>query len=356
MTSQRSTATLDGVSHSDRLSQIEQLLLAHPEGLLRVDIARRLGVHRSTATRDIVELSITRPVVEEDDRRVRLDRAGYVTEIHLTMFELEALHLAARLFARVMKFPFPHASAALRKLADAQGRVSPRLSDWMRETADEIETFPVASAEITARYRTVIEQLGEAITDGRPVVAHYYSRNKGQVHPYPIYPLTLEPHHEGRAVHLVAWDLSDEPVEFRTLKIERIHELELQEPNPELFSHIPLDRIRPRLASAWGIWTSEKPAVPVVLRFSHAVADRVGETLWHDTQRLEHHSDGSLIWRAEIAEPREMYPWIRGWGPDVEVVEPQSLRKSHHDDFVRGMEIYRTAAAVRRDLQGQTDV
>lgn len=241
MTSQASAATLDDVSHGERLSQIEQLLLAHPEGLLRVDIARRMGVHRSTVTRDIAELSLTRPIVEEDDRRVRLDRAGYVTAIHLTMFELEALHLAARLFARVMKFPFPHASAALRKLAEAQGRVSARLSYWMRETADEIETFPVASAEVTARYRAVIEQLGEAITDGRPVIAHYYSRNKGGVHPYPIYPLTLEPHHEGRAVHLVAWDLSDEHVEFRTLKIERIHKLDLQDPDPDILSHIPLD-------------------------------------------------------------------------------------------------------------------
>ncbi|MFW5694813.1 MAG: helix-turn-helix transcriptional regulator [Alkalispirochaeta sp.] len=356
MTSRKSAATLTTVSHGDRLSQIEQLLLAHPEGLLRVEIARRMGVHRSTVTRDIAELSITRPIVEADDRRVRMDRAGYVTAIHLSMFELEALHLAARLFARVMKFPFPHASAALRKLAEAQGRVSPRLSDWMRETADEIETFPVASAEVTTRYRTVIEQLGEAITDGRPVVAHYYSRNHGGIRPYRIYPLTLEPHHEGRAVHLVAWDLSDAPVEFRTLKIERIHELDLQDPDPDFLSHIPLDRIRPRLASAWGIWTSEKPVVPVVLHFSPAVASRVGETLWHDTQCLEHQSDGSLIWRAEIAEPQEMYPWIRGWGPDVEVLEPQSLRNTHREDFLRGVELYRTAPTSGPDGQERTDV
>ncbi|MEX2445565.1 MAG: WYL domain-containing transcriptional regulator [Alkalispirochaeta sp.] len=349
-------ATLENVSHGDRLSQIEQLLLAHPEGLLRVDIARRLGVHRSTVTRDIAELSVVRPIVEEDDRRVRLDRAGYVTAIHLTMFELEALHLSARLFARVMKFPFPHASAALRKLAEAQGRVSPRLSDWMRETADEIESFPVASAEITTRYRTVIEQLGEAITDGRPVIAHYHSRNHGGVRPYRIYPLTLEPHHEGRAVHLVAWDLSDNPVGFRTFKIERIHALHLEEPDPTFLDNIPLDRIRPRLASAWSIWTSETPAVSVVLRFSSAVADRVLETLWHDTQRIERRSDSSLIWRAEIAEPQEMYPWIRGWGPDVEVIEPKSLRESHCRDFLRGAELYQTAPAHQTDPADQTDV
>ena len=38
---------------SDRLLQLEQLLLAHPEGLRRAELARRMGVNRSTVTRDI---------------------------------------------------------------------------------------------------------------------------------------------------------------------------------------------------------------------------------------------------------------------------------------------------------------
>jgi len=27
-----------------------------------------------------------------------------------------------------------------------------------------------------------------------------------------------------------------------------------------------------------------------------------------------------------ISNPLEVTPWIRGWGPDVEVLEPESLR------------------------------
>ena len=38
--------------------------------------------------------------------------------------------------------------------------------------------------------------------------------------------------------------------------------------------------------------------------------------------------DGSLLWRAWIAEPQEMMPWIRGWGADVEVLEPKELRNA----------------------------
>ncbi len=42
--------------------QLEQLLLAHGQGLHRSEIARRLGVHRSTAARYVTELSTVLPI------------------------------------------------------------------------------------------------------------------------------------------------------------------------------------------------------------------------------------------------------------------------------------------------------
>ncbi len=51
------------------------------------------------------------------------------------------------------------------------------------------------------------------------------------------------------------------------------------------------------------------------------------ETRWHrnqaDPEVLE---DGSVIWRCRIAEPREMLPWVRGWGADVEVLAPAEMK------------------------------
>jgi CRISPR-associated endonuclease/helicase Cas3 len=43
---------------------------------------------------------------------------------------------------------------------------------------------------------------------------------------------------------------------------------------------------------------------------------------------MEEQPDGSLIWRARVAEPQEMLPWVRGWGADVEVLEPKELRET----------------------------
>ena len=103
----------------------------------------------------------------------------------------------------------------------------------------------------------------------------------------------------------------------RTLKIERIERIEPVNETyciPESFNSDEL------LCQAWGIWFTDQEPVEVVLHFSKQVARRICETRWHPSEQVLLQEDGSLIWRAKIAEPREMMPWIRGWGCDVEVV------------------------------------
>jgi CRISPR-associated endonuclease/helicase Cas3 len=41
-----------------------------------------------------------------------------------------------------------------------------------------------------------------------------------------------------------------------------------------------------------------------------------------------------------VAEPLEMYPWIRGWGADVEILEPAELRERFRGEVERMKEIY----------------
>ena len=78
----------------------------------------------------------------------------------------------------------------------------------------------------------------------------------------------------------------------------------------------------------------------MTLRFSPRVARRVQETRWHRSERTEPQSDGSLVWRAQIAEPKEMLPWIRGWGADVEVLAPPWLRKTLEAEVQKMAKVY----------------
>lgn len=118
---------------------------------------------------------------------------------------------------------------------------------------------------------------------------------------------------------------SDPPGKLRTLKIERIERVELT-------SHpyqIPND-FNPHelLKDTWGIWYTDDEPVEVVLKFHKHVAHRIRETQWHRSEQIEEQPDGSLIWKARVAETQEMLPWIRGWGSDCEVLEPSELRET----------------------------
>ena len=80
--------------------------------------------------------------------------------------------------------------------------------------------------------------------------------------------------------------------------------------------------------------------VEVHLRFSPEAAPFVRERNWHSSQVMESDSDGNLSLRVEIADPREMLPWIRSWGPQVEVLEPDWLRERVADELRNAAEIY----------------
>ena len=76
------------------------------------------------------------------------------------------------------------------------------------------------------------------------------------------------------------------------------------------------------------------------MRFSPKVARRVSETRWHTSERIEELEDGGLLWTATVAEPREMLPWIRGWGAEVEVLSPPELREMLLDELRRLNQLY----------------
>jgi len=54
----------------------------------------------------------------------------------------------------------------------------------------------------------------------------------------------------------------------------------------------------------------------------------VRESIWHPLESVEDTEEGGCLWSAEVAEPREMLPWVRGWGADCEVLEPKELREA----------------------------
>jgi CRISPR-associated endonuclease/helicase Cas3 len=301
---------------SERLLQMEQLLLAHPEGLRRAEIARRLGVHRSTVGRDIETLSLRIPIWEHD-YLLGIRRDDYRVDVRVTLHEAMALHLAARLMATRTDKHNPHAGGALRKLGHALEKLAPLVSRHLLASADAMDD---QARRHDPGYLDVLETLTRAWALGRKV--HLWHRMAdGRVFDYDFAPYFIEPYAVGRTTHAIGW--REPPGALRTFKLERIQRIELTDDSytiPEDFDP------RSLLAEAWGIWYTEAEPVEVVLRFHPRVAHRVRETQWHPSEEIENQPDGALIWRARVAEPQEMLPWIRGWGADVTVIAPEEIR------------------------------
>jgi predicted DNA-binding transcriptional regulator YafY len=77
------------------------------------------------------------------------------------------------------------------------------------------------------------------------------------------------------------------------------------------------------------------------------VAALVRERTWHPSQAIDELADGGLLFTVRVSEPREMRPWIRSWGADVEVLEPISLRDQMAEEARRLAELYGGASAAR---------
>jgi CRISPR-associated endonuclease/helicase Cas3 len=304
---------------AERLLQVETLLLDHPRGLKQAEIARRLGVNRSTIHRYLPELTDRFAVYEEDDGRLVIDRDHYLTRVRLTLHEALALHLAARLMATRTDKHNPHGGTALRKLSLALERLAPLIARHLSASADVMDD---AARRHDPVYLEVLETLTRAWSQGQKVRL-WHRLASGEVYDYVFAPYFVEPYAVGQTTHVIGW--RDPPKAVRTFKLERIQRIELLD---EEYT-IPED-FEPRalLADAWGIWYTEAEPVEVALRFHPRVAPRVRETRWHASERVEEQPDGSLVWRARVAEPQEMLPWIRGWGADVEVLAPEELREA----------------------------
>lgn len=325
------TTTYVSRNKANRIAQIVTLLSSHPEGMSQSEIARRLNVNRSTISRYLPDLPGYLYLDDLDGGKWKLDRTAFEFNIRLNLHEAMAIHLATRLLATRMERQNPHAASALRKLSIALENVAPRISVHLNQSANRIDDPAQRQDPI---YLKSIEILTKAWAEFRKVKVCYLSEN-GDVHEYIFSPYFIEPYAIGQSTYV--FGLREPPGAIRTFKIERIASVD--------FTHdiyrLP-DDFDPQvlLADAWGIWFTGEPPIEVIMKFSEKVARRVKETRWHASEIVEDQPDGSLLWKARIAEPKEMLPWIRGWGADVEVIEPIYLREAIIKDVSQLMKIY----------------
>lgn len=293
------------------------------------EMAEQIGTDRTNVYRirtKVMEKKMKISFIEEERGRYRIDRTFYVANIKLKPAEALALYIGGRRLQQQTKTNQGDVARALEKLATALHKP---LAEKMVQAAQV-----VLQQEQDDQQSQNLQRLIEAWMNGRRV--HIKHRKlHGELRNYTVSPYQLEPALWGDGIYLIGYsDYHDSIASFKLSRIERVV------PGTEPFD-IPADfNSYEMLRYAWGIWHADEKPVTVRLKFSAYVTPRVKESIWHPEQTIQDLPEGGCIWQAEVAEWKEMLPWIRGWGADCEVLAPESLRRALEREARRLAKLY----------------
>ena len=123
--------------------------------------------------------------------------------------------------------------------------------------------------------------------------------------------------------------------ETRTFNVGRIRTIEL---TSELFAVPGKFQLDDYLGNAWHLIPESGPDTHVILRFSPKVAQNVSEVNWHKTQKIIPLDTGSIEYHVTVSGVNEIAWWVLGYGKEVEVLSPPSLRqiiRQHAESLVK---------------------
>lgn len=303
-------------TRSARLFRLQQLLHYALGGMTVKQLADQLGVSLRTIQRDLITLQCDMGVpLTQDGRRYGIVGTYILPPVTFSLHEARVLLIAARLFLRYSDETDPHGISALERLTRA---LPLPVAEQMQRCTAALRAKPPSK-----QFIKVLESVTEAWARQRLLRIRYYSRARPLPHEALVEPYLLEASAPGYSTYLIGYSRTHG--EVRTFKIERIEQAEMLD---EVFQRRADARLEDAIANSWGIvWADDEEREEIHLKFSPAVASRVREATWHPSQRVYSSRDGSCSLTMTVPSLVEIVPWVRSWGPDVEVIGPKALRE-----------------------------
>ncbi len=145
--------------------------------------------------------------------------------------------------------------------------------------------------------------------------------------------------------YLIAWCENRQSV--RDFALSRIREWRLLDDEPP-FAPDPNFSIDAYVAAGWETRHSDAP-VAIQLRFTPYQSRWIRERRYHPSQILHERPDGGVDMHLRIAGTVEIRRWILGFGSDVEVMQPESLRHNLAQEAKKIQEIYASPTFLDSD-------
>lgn len=283
------------------------------------ELTREVNCGRRTVWQDLVALQEAGfPITTEQDgreSRYRLIEGPLGTPPGpFTLTEIMSLHLGRHLLVPLRGTPVGGAiHTALEKISSTLGPAARAFLDDMEQciSAGTLQVKDSSRAVETLRL------LQQALHERRTVEAEYHAFGRGSVSRRRLDPVHLW--HQQGGIYLAAYCHTRRQV--HTFALERFRKVRLTDDTFQSPPEFNLDRY---LEGSFGLFRGDP--VRVALRFSRRVARYVVERQWHPSQSLAPLLTGELEMTLRVPLSPELRRWILGYGKDVEVLEPKSLR------------------------------
>ena len=316
-----------------RLITLFDLLQNTHQGKTTQEVADELGVDVRTAQRYIKQIGEAGLDVQRDDQnRYHVGEGSKLPPLQFSKPEGVAVLIAVRLLQQMRTSRDPALIGALARLAKAMQIET--VTSYLGQMVDAAEAMP-EHAERSQIENTVTK----CFVDRVPCEIEYEDFG-GVVSQRLIRTYFLEPRADTRTLYVYALDGKTSSMRmFRLDRIHRAREVLIAGAYtvPEDFDITEVTR------SSWGVWQADENALQdVVLRFAQAVVPRVREAAWHPSTVLTDLPDGGIEMSVRVASEIEMRPWVLGWGSQVEVIAPASLREHVAESMREGAQMYDT--------------
>ncbi|MCL4560034.1 MAG: WYL domain-containing protein [Chloroflexi bacterium] len=331
--------TFEELKRISRILELVQMFAVAPHRYLRKDLAAHFGVSERMITKDL-------DIIKNGLKlRLRHSPEGYYFDdvprlpaLQYSFSEALALLLAVQAARQMPGIASSDLAAAVARLGSLfPPELAPLLMRSLSSPPASVRgrAAPSSDSEWGAHRQEMLALVNRALIEQRKLRIVYETRSRGGeigeriIHPYAVLPYV-------RSWQLVAF--CERRQEVLIFKVDRIHQADLLEERYRLPEDFVLDEY---MGSAWGMMRGNAgEVVDVVLRFTEDAGHRVAEEYWHKSQQFEEQPDGCMVLRLQIAPTPEFVHWVLYYGSQVEVLEPEGVRRAVSAELSKMTSIY----------------
>lgn len=327
------------VRQADRLARILRVLeLIQSRGRWTTKaIAEEIECSERTVYRDLEVLRFAGiPYFREGDQQFVRVRPDYRFPV-LTLTEDEILGLS--LAAALTQSPGLNVTSGAVPTARKFSAASPNETQELIEDAMQLVSVLDLKLVDHSKHHDAIQTVQRALVQHKQISGHYES-------PYEAAPVRVKLHPYRLCLIKNAWyviGMQSHEAAPRTYRMARFKSLRMIDEAaiiPEDFD------LKEYFGNAWGVYRGAQTH-DIEVWFTPVASKIVTETVWHQTQQMTRHKDGSVTLCFRVDGLDEIVNWLLSWSGRCRVLQPVELRSRVVTKLQEGITLHADLESAR---------